>query len=183
MKKLVLFTLLILSIAYKAQTYPLTETNLPENSYRKDINNDLPAFEGNWKGSWKGKTFLINLKKIVHEYNDVLKIYNDRLIGKFQVKDATGNIIFDNLNIEDEKAKIEGGKMFSTGKYVLTYSDPDLCLKGGMIFIEFSDSLKNELKFKFMEGSQVLDSECFYRGWPADQRPEPLPKEIILTKQ
>ncbi|KXH83037.1 DUF6705 family protein [Chryseobacterium kwangjuense] len=183
MKKIILFTILILSITYKAQTYPLTETNLPENSYRKDINNDLIPFEGNWKGSWKGKFFTINLKKIIHDYNDNLKIYNDRLIGKFQVKDTNGNILFDNLNIEDNKAKIEGSKMFSTGKYVLTYSDPNLCLKGGMIFIEFTNSSKSEMKFKFMDGSQVLNSECFYRGWPADQRPEPLPKEIVLTKQ
>lgn len=39
------------------------------------------------------------------------------------------------------------------------------------------------MKFKFMEGSELIDSECFYHGKPADQRPEPLPKEIILTKQ
>lgn len=183
MKNLFLITILFIGISCKAQTYPLTETDLPENSYRKDINNELPSFEGNWMGTWNGKTFLINFKKIIHQYNDVLKIYNDRLIGKFQVKDSSGNILFDNLSISDNDAKITGGKIFPSGKYVLSYVDPDLCLKGGGIFIEFTNSSKTELKFKFMEGSQLIDSECFYRGTPADQRPEPLPKEIILTKQ
>lgn len=172
-----------MGMSCNAQTYPLTETELPENSYRKDINNELPAFEGNWIGNWNGKTILINFKKITYQYNNILKIYNDRLIGKFQVKNSSGNILFDNLTIFDDQAKILGGKIFPNGKYLLTYVDPDLCLKSGRISIEFTNSTKTEIKFKFAETSQLIDSECFYRGKPADQRPEPLPKEIILTKQ
>ncbi|KXH84580.1 DUF6705 family protein [Chryseobacterium kwangjuense] len=187
MKKLILFTILTFSISYKAQIYPLTtDTDIPSNSYIKDTQNQLSAFEGNWKGIWKGKTFLINFKKVEKYYDTHLKdnpYYMDMLIGKFQVKDATGNILFDNLNISDNDVKITGAKIFPSGKYVLSYLDPDLCLKSGGIFIEFTNSTKNELKFKFMETSQIIDSECFYRGWTTDQRPEPLPKEIILTKQ
>ncbi|CAI8816634.1 DUF6705 family protein [Chryseobacterium sp. IT-36CA2] len=183
MKNLFLMTTFFIGVFCKSQTYPLTETELPENSYRKDINNELPVFEGNWKGIWNGKTFLINFKKMTNQYNNVLKIYNDQLVGKFQVKDSSGNILFDNLTISDSEAKIKGGKMYSNGAYLLTYLDPDLCLKSGFIKISFTNSAKTEMKFKFMEGSQLLDSECFYRGKPADQRPEPLPKEIILTKQ
>jgi len=183
MKKLILFTILTLSFSCNAQIYPLTATELPENSYRKDINNDLQAFEGTWKGTWKEKTFLINFKKIVNQYDNILKIYIDRLIGKFQVKDSNGNILFDNLNLADNKAKIEGGKIFPSGKYTLSYVDPDLCLKSGGIMINFTNPNKTELKLKFYETSQVLDSECFYHGKPIDQRPEPIPQEIILTKQ
>ncbi|MDR2238122.1 MAG: hypothetical protein LBE92_18515 [Chryseobacterium sp.] len=184
MKILFFTTILFIGISCKAQNYPLTTTeSVPQGSYITDTQNELPAFEGNWMGTWKGKTFLINFKKMVHEYDDHYKSYRDYLIGKFQVKDTSGNILFDNLNVSDSNAKIEGGKIFPTGKYVLTYVDSDLCLKSGRIFIEFTNSTKSEMKFKFMETSQLIDKDCFYHGKPADQRPEPLPKEIILTKQ
>ncbi|AZA48386.1 hypothetical protein EG346_09395 [Chryseobacterium carnipullorum] len=187
MKNIILFTILIIGIKCKAQVYPLTtDTDVPNNTYIKDTNNDLPAFEGTWKGTWNGKALLINFKKIEHYLDTHLKnnpFYRDLLVGKFQVKDPSGNILFDNLSIADNSAKITGGKIFPNGKYVLSYVDPELCFKGGRIFIEFTNSSKTEIKFKFMETSNLIDTDCFYHGKPADQRPEPLPKEIILIKQ
>jgi hypothetical protein len=169
MKQIFLILLIIIvTISCKAQTYPLTASELPANSYRKDINNDLPAFEGNWKGTWKGKTFLINFKKLINQYNDALKIYNDQLIGKFQVKDSSGNILFDNLNITDNEAKIVGGKIFPDGTYSLTYLDSELCSKMGLIRLTFTNSSKTELKFKFMEWSQLIDTDCFL-SWKASR--------------
>ena len=51
MKKLILFTILMTGLSCKAQIYPLTTaTDVPSDSYIKDINNELPAFEGTWKG-------------------------------------------------------------------------------------------------------------------------------------
>ena len=187
MKNIFFIVLLFIGISCQSQTYPLTtDTNVPNNSYIKDINNDLAAFEGTWKGTWNNKNIIIVFKKIEKYYDTHLKdnpFYRDMLIGKFQVKDISGNILFDNLTIADDQAKITGGKIFPSGKYVLSYTDPDLCLKAGLIMINFTNTAKTELKFKFSETSQLLDSECFYHGQPADQRPEPLPKEIILTKQ
>ena len=105
------------------------------------------------------------------------------LIGKFLVKDQGDKILFDNLNATDAKAKITGGKMFPSGAYTLIYVDPDLCSRSGRIIISFTNTEKTQLKFKFMQTSALLDSDCFYYNLPADQRPEPLPKEIILSKE
>lgn len=183
MKNIILITFTLISFCFKAQDYPLTATNLPENSYRKDISNQLPSFEGSWKGNWKGKTFLITFKKLTHKYDAVFKTYNDLLIAKFQVKDASGNILFDNLNTLDDKAKIEGGKMFPNGTYSLSYLDDDLCDKMGFIRIAFTNSTKTQMILKYSEVSDLIEPSCFFYGKPGDQRPEPIPKEIILTKQ
>lgn len=61
--------------------------------------------------------------------------------------------------------------------------DPDLCGKVGLVTIGFTDVSKKELKFKYKDNPQNIDSKCFYYNKPADQQPEPLPKSIILTKQ
>lgn len=169
----------------KSQTYPLrTYTHIPQNAYLKDTNNELPSYEGTWKGIWNNKTIYITFKKITNKYDNVLKYYNDFLIGKFKVLDGSGSILFDNTTISDDKVKLEGGKFRKIdGKYSFSYSDPDLCFKNGYITIHFTDSTKTKLAWKFSEGSNLIEPDCFYHGFPADQRPEPLPKEIILSKQ
>lgn len=187
MMKNILFIILFICIfSCKAQQiYSLrsTEIDLAQNSYEKDTNNELPEYEGTWTGVWSNKTILITFKKLTYKYDNNTKRYRDYLIGKFIVKDINGNVLFNNTNLSDDQAKIEGIKIFPNGKYLLTYVDADLCLKSGRISIEFTNPTKTEMKFKFMETSQLIDSECFYHGKPVDQRPEPLPKEIILTKQ
>ncbi|ANF51849.1 hypothetical protein A0O34_15610 [Chryseobacterium glaciei] len=188
MKKLFLFILLGGTFFCNAQeVLPLTSMNneLPLNAYIKDIDNQLPAFEGKWEGISNNKTFTIVFKKV--KYYDTLAqknpYYKDMLWGKFQVKDLNGKTLFDNLSLEDNYSKIQGMRIHPSGKYELIYIDPDLCNKVGLIMIGFTDSSKKELKFKYKDYPQSLDSSCFYYGKPIDQQPDPLPKEIILTKQ
>ena len=54
MKKIFLFIVLVSLISCKAQTYPLRTygISIPMNAYLKDTNNELPAYEGTWKGMW-----------------------------------------------------------------------------------------------------------------------------------
>ena len=169
------------------QILPLTTSSneISLNSYIKDIDNQLPPFEGTWKGRWNDKTFIIVLKK--EKNYDTLSqknpFYKDLLLGKFQVKDAKGKILFDNLTLEDKYSKIIGTNIHPSGKYSLMYIDSDLCNKVGIIMIGFTDSSKKELKLKYKDYPQNIDSKCFYYEKPIDQRPDPLPKEILLTKQ
>ncbi|MCD1116212.1 DUF6705 family protein [Chryseobacterium turcicum] len=107
MKNILLIILLSSAIACTAQTYPLrTFTEIPENTYLKDTNNELQGYEGVWKGTWNNRTIFITFKKNSYIYDNVLKYYKDNLIGKFKVLDSNGNILFDNTNISDDKAKI-----------------------------------------------------------------------------
>ncbi|KQT23974.1 hypothetical protein ASG22_08090 [Chryseobacterium sp. Leaf405] len=185
MKNLFLIILIITTVSCKAQTYLLrTFTEIPENSYLKDTNNELQYYEGTWKGEWNNKIIYISFKKLTNTYKSSLNQYRDFLIGRFKVTDLNNNILFDNTNLNDDKAKITGG-MFrkSDDKYGFTYVDRDLCMRSGQIFINFTDATKTQLQWKYIQSENWIDKDCFYHGWVPADVPQPLPNDIILTKQ
>lgn len=158
-----------------------TEIDLPENSYEKDTNDELKDYVGTWKGIWDNKTVLITFKKITNKYNQNLKIYKDFLIAKFIVKDNNGNILFDNTNLTDDNAKIKGVNFRRYGdRYSLVYSDSDLCNTSGNIAINFTDTARTKLVWKYYYRNEIITIDCPYYN---TEIPQPLPKEIILTKQ
>jgi hypothetical protein len=66
------------------------------------------------------------------------------------------------------------------GKYLFGYVDGDLCGMMGFIQVNFTDSTKSQLNWKFNEGSNLIGPDCQYYNQPF---PRPLPKTIVLTKQ
>ena len=66
MKNIFLFILFISALSFKAQQiYPLRiYTDVPANSYIKDLDSELNPYEGTWKGSWDNKIVTISLKKL-----------------------------------------------------------------------------------------------------------------------
>lgn len=173
-----------LIVSCKAQTYPLrTYTKIPENAYVKDTNNELNSYTGTWKATWNNKNIYITFKKMTNTYNTNLKYYKDFLIGKFKVEGEGGKVLFDNTNIADDKAKIKGGGFKKIdGKYLFGYIDMDLCGISGFITINFTDSTKTKLQWNYSKDNDWTDSDCFYWGKPASERPDPLPFNIIFTK-
>ncbi|MGU3375075.1 DUF6705 family protein [Chryseobacterium sp. M5A1_1a] len=182
MKYKVLIILVFVGLFYNAQILPLrTYTDIPENAYLKDTNNELQSYEGTWKGIWENKTVLVTFKKVTNQYNENLKYFKDYLIGKFKVIDSNGNVLFDNTNTTDNFAKIRGSRIRKIDdKYSLIYNDFDLCNTSGNIIINFTDSFKTQLNWKLTYGSNMITIECPYYN---TQVPEALPKDIILTKQ
>ncbi|MCW3162802.1 DUF6705 family protein [Chryseobacterium oryctis] len=187
MKNIIFISLFIFTFSCKAQqVYSLrpVEIDLPENSYEKDTNNELSQYEGTWKGTWNNKTIFITFEKITNKYDTTVKRYRDYLIGKFIVKDDNGNILFDNTNLSDDEAKIVGINFRKYGnKYSLIYIDPDLCHTTGSARINFTDATKTKLEWKYSQDFNLIDKTCFFHGLSQSQRPEPLPTNIILTKQ
>lgn len=61
MKKLFLIIITVLSFSCKAQEYPLNTnpSEIPNNAYLKDMNNELDKYVGLWKGTWNGKILYI----------------------------------------------------------------------------------------------------------------------------
>ncbi|WP_106915323.1 DUF6705 family protein [Chryseobacterium aurantiacum] len=177
-----LIILFFVGIINNAQTLPLrTYTDIPENAYLKDTNNELQYYEGTWKGTWDNKTVFITFKKVTNQYNDNLKYFKDYIIGKFKVVDNNGIILFDNTNVTDNFAKIRGSRIRKIDdKYSLIYNDFDLCNTSGNIIINFIDTSKTQLTWKMAYGSNMITIECPYYN---TQVPEALPKDIILTKQ
>ncbi|MDH6254075.1 hypothetical protein M2347_003802 [Chryseobacterium sp. H1D6B] len=185
MKNIFLFILFCVSISCKSQQiYSLRplEIDLPQNSYEKDTNNELPSYEGTWRGDWNDKTIYITFKKITNKYDSNFNRYRDYLIGKFTVKNNNGAILFDNTNLSDDNAKIKGVSFRKYGnKYSLVYIDPDLCNTSGSIYINFTDSTNTKLNWKYSPLSNMITSDCqYYNTVPF---PTALPQEIVLTKQ
>ena len=183
MKNIITILLLLITFSCKSQIYPLrTYTDVPDNSYLKDTNNELNDYIGTWKATWNNKTIFIYISKEINKYK--LYTYMDYLIIKFKVTDATGTVLFDNSNLTGDDVKIKGIN-FKNGqnKYYLTYVDQDLCMRSGFVDIEFTDSTKTNLKWHYGETENWIDQDCFYYGLPPAQRPDPLPKYAIFIKQ
>jgi hypothetical protein len=186
MKK-IFFIILLSAFIFncKAQTYPLnTNTDVPTGAYIKDINNELLPYEGTWQATWGNKTFtlyLIKIKKLLdHKENN--PYYKDVLVGKFKVLDSSVNILFDNTNLPDNDTKIEGGGFIkNTDKYLLRYSDVDICNMSGWIYINFTNPTKTQLNWKFSDMTDIITPDCPY--YNANPFPQPLPANIVLTKQ
>ncbi|MEI3791592.1 MULTISPECIES: DUF6705 family protein [unclassified Chryseobacterium] len=185
MRKIPILLILHFVFLSCAQVYPLnTNTDVPNNAYIKDLNNELIPYEGIWKGTWDNKTFFLNLKRVKkfmdHKENN--PYYKDILAGRFKVLDSSGNILFDNTSLPDQDTKIEGlGFIKNTNKYMLSYIDPDICNITGNIYFNFLDITKSKLDWKFIDTTDIIDSTCQY--YNSNPFPQPLPKNIVLTKQ
>lgn len=182
MKNIFLIILFSTAVSCTAQIYPLrTFIQIPDNAYLKDTNNELPAYEGTWKGIWDNKILFITFKKITNKYNENLKYYKDNLIAKFKVLDSNGVVLFDNTFLSDDNAKIWGGKFRKADdKYSLVYIDNDLCGTSGNIRISFTDYTKTKLNWNLYFDSNMITDDCQYYY---SEIPQALPEEIILTKQ
>ncbi|WP_133147581.1 DUF6705 family protein [Elizabethkingia ursingii] len=182
----ILLTTTFLVITFSAQTYPLRTYGIkyPANSYVQDTNNELLPFVGNWSGTWKNKTIYLYFKKIKYYANYLgdRAYYADIIVGNFKVIDnSTGQILFDNTSLPDNEILIEGMKFKqNTNRYILSYNDPSLCLSA-FLYIRLTDPSNTKLEFQLSEIPGVIDKNCPYYNAP--EMPEPLPKNIILTKQ
>lgn len=184
MKKLLYIILLSFTIHCTAQNYPLrTYYEIPENSYLKDTNNELQDYVGVWKTQWSGKITYIYIKKVTHKYETSVNEYRDILIAKYKVTNSSGNLVlFDNTNSSDEDA-ILNGTFFrkQDDKYLMIYSDRGMCGRWGDVLINFTDSTKTQLQWKYMPRENWIDAECWYYNYP--EQPQPLPLNAVFIKQ
>lgn len=191
MKKILfIIILLIVTISCKAQIYPLrTYYEIPENSYLKDTNNELQYYVGTWKCEWNNKITYIYVKKLTNKYISSVSEYRDILIAKYKVVTNSPNqlqpiVLFDNTTSSDENAVLLGTFFRKQDdKYYMIYSDKEMCGRWGDVLVNFTDSTKTKLQWKYMPSENWLDTDCWFYSSPPDQRPQPLPYEAIFIKQ
>jgi hypothetical protein len=186
MKKI--FTLIALQSVFFscAQTYPLnTYSDVPNDAYIKDINNELVPYVGTWNGTWNNKTLSVQFKRIkkYQNYDNNNPYYQDVLIGKFKVSDSSGNILFDNTNLPDNDTKIDGLRFITQPniRYKLYYFDNDICGMSGDIYINLINGSSSQLNWKFVDTTDIITSDCPYNN--TNPFPQPLPANIMLIKQ
>lgn len=108
-KILISLTLLISLISCKAQTFPLNTSlsDIPNNAYVKDNNNELNPYVGIYKANFNGFETTLYITKVESklEKRSQKQFYRDALVIKYIVKNSTGVILQDtqnnNLNIAD----------------------------------------------------------------------------------
>ncbi|PKF74679.1 DUF6705 family protein [Chryseobacterium sp. PMSZPI] len=111
MKQLIYILLTFFALSCKGQQIlPLNTSafSSPNNSYFKDINNELNPYVGNWKANFQGKLILL---KITKELKVPFEIWNknnfkDRLLVRYEIKDSNGIVLESSLN-NDFNSKIK----------------------------------------------------------------------------
>ncbi|WP_027388186.1 DUF6705 family protein [Chryseobacterium gregarium] len=101
--RIVIFILLTNFISCKAQqVYPLNADyeEVPQNSYLKDLNNDLLPYIGIYKTNFNGNeiTLYINKQEQKLEKTGQKNYYMDALVIKYIVKNSTGTVLQDTKN-------------------------------------------------------------------------------------
>ncbi|VDH03646.1 hypothetical protein [Bergeyella zoohelcum] len=109
MKKSIYFALLMFFININAQNiYPLDTpfSQIPNNAYLKDLNNELDPYIGKYIAMDNGKIIELNITK--HLKNPEFGINNsiyfqDILKVKIVIKDYLGNVIYENFTHPKDK--------------------------------------------------------------------------------
>lgn len=122
MKHILTLTLLFISFfSCKAQqTVGLYDgdPNLPEDTYYKDLNNDLDKFVGTWKWQEDGQIFTITFEKKTHVNNPTFNQFEDMIIGEYKYEvngQETLNYLprLQNPNIVGNQHYISGNLIFN----------------------------------------------------------------------
>lgn len=165
MKNTITIVLFFISFfSYKAQIISLDQisqcenNNCPDYSSIKDTNNRLDKFVGTWKGTYTDGR--------IYEFHFIKKLdfslYEgkpwDMIIGKILVKDNTGNILENSINVSDDSTHLNGYSFDKNLKgYKLYYSGNADCNDKGFVYIYFKD-LNNlsQLSLMFLQDYDIV---------------------------
>ncbi|KMQ69561.1 hypothetical protein ACM39_00395 [Chryseobacterium sp. FH2] len=176
----------LFSISCKAQQYPLNTnySQIPNNAYIKDLNNDLNKYVGNWNVSVGSKQIHLYITKQENRpinlmsksyFSDVLVIKYEILVNN-QIVESTKNFTLENANITSIDLDIDGSIIFD-------YEGGKCGVGSGMIDVTYIDS--THLKWNYQpESTMLTNKNC--SDYPAEGIKINLPdepKDIIFTKQ
>ncbi|WP_027378419.1 DUF6705 family protein [Chryseobacterium daeguense] len=191
MKKIIsLFAITLSLITCKAQqTYPLNTffEDVPNLSYMKDLNNDLPPYVGIYKATYEGNEVTLYISKEDHlliNTSGVRKYYQDVLHVKYSIKKiSTGTILEDSQNTINPKEKeiiSIGTNVKDDNSIALLYSGTTCGIGWGRITLKKISSTKISWSY-YPNGSLFSGNEC-----PNGQNIKvylPDTENLIFTKQ
>ncbi|ROH89914.1 hypothetical protein EGI15_14585 [Chryseobacterium cucumeris] len=168
----------IISLEDAAQC--LTNPNCPNYNYEKDINNSLNKYVSNWKGTYNGKTYEIQLKKGIYED---IGIKRDKLIGRMKVTDSNGNIVYNSFNQTDDSTIKFNGLRFQKDlkAYMMHFigNSDFACGEEGIVYLRIKPETPNKISILMLQNADITWGDC-----PPNYQPIiPYKKSISLTKQ
>ncbi|GAA5088930.1 hypothetical protein GCM10023210_13120 [Chryseobacterium ginsengisoli] len=165
MKNIFLLSIILLSFSCRAQQiYPLNTSfsDIQNNTYLKDTNNELIPFIGNWKATFNNKEITIKVDKIdQHLVRSGKKIfYRDVLFIRYSIKNSQGTIIKSTMNLPITEAKIESDVTFPNQNLVsFVYQGGDCQYGWGDVDLQFVD--KTHIKWRYQpEGVILTNLNC-----------------------
>ncbi|MCT2409051.1 hypothetical protein NZD88_16000 [Chryseobacterium antibioticum] len=187
-----LIAMLCIASTYACQAqqtiYPLlTDTsNIPNNSYIKDLDNEYDSFVGTWKTNLNNKIVILKITKVLQKSLQKLDIsyYSDVLIVQYSIQDNNGNIIENNISSNLNDYKIISTLYSKKAHVVKLYYQGGQCQVGwGGINLKMIDP--THFKWNYQPESTVITNKnC--SDYPAGGIKINLPYEpsdIIFTKQ
>ncbi|WP_370897909.1 DUF6705 family protein [Chryseobacterium gossypii] len=188
-KTTILFCLFISFLSCKAQEYPLNSSymKLSDNSYLKDLNNELPPYVGTYKANFEGNEITLFISLQNHKFFDlkVKKYYQDVLSIKYIVKNSSGVVLQDtqNMNFPANQLRftIYSTKTRPSQNTVIFYYGGTNCGVGwGDIYLKKINS--TQLSWEYKPNDIILDNSKCPPGTDINiYLPET--KDLIFTKQ
>ena len=154
----------------QAQEYPLKTdyTQVPNNSYLKDLNNELQNFIGTWTGYYSNQKITLYISKENHKFfeGSITKYYQDVLSVKFII--TNGNIILqDTQNMSFQPNQIRHS-IYSrwaedNGNTLLLYYGGTNCGVGwGDIYLKKINA--TQISWEYLPNDIILDSSTCPAG-------------------
>ena len=172
------------------QIYPLKTdyTEIPSNSYLKDLNNELDAYTGNWKASFEGKTIDLFITKETHKhFKTKYEYYKDALSVRYIVSQPSGSlnlILQDTQNMYFQPYEITHtiySRWVENGNELLLYYGGTNC-GIGWGSIKLKKLSATQLAWEYRPNGTVTSSDTCPPG--TDKTVYlPVTKELIFTKQ
>jgi len=189
-KRFITYLGIFVVFSCKAQQaiYPLlTDTsNIPNNSYVKDLDNEYDPFVGIWKSNLNDNVVTLKITKVIQKPLQKLDVsyYSDVLIVQYSIQDNNGNIIENNISSNLNDYKIISTLYSKKAHVVKLYYQGGQCQVGwGGINLKMIDS--THLKWNYQPESTVITNKnC--SDYPAGGIKINLPYEptdIVFTKQ
>ncbi|WP_294205054.1 DUF6705 family protein [uncultured Chryseobacterium sp.] len=189
-KILIVKSALFLTTACKAQQiYPLKTdyTEIPQNSYLKDIQNELDFYVGKWKANFNGNTMTIFITKEIHRFfnGTKYKYYKDVLSVRYIIQNSSNVVLQDTQSLsftpEQIKHSIYSQWAEDNGNTILLYYGGTNCGVGwGNVSLKKISS--TQLSWEYIPNSTIIDNvKCPPGTDTTIYLPET--KDLIFTKQ
>ena len=192
MKNIILILTLILTLSCKAQSNVVgyNSSNIPENAYCKDLNNDLNKFTGTWKfvnGNTELTIIIVKNEKVYHKYFS--KYYIDELAGNYKYIENGIEIVNTLSNNFSENFSFSGSEMSEdTNKFSFSLDDPGKPRASyNLNLTYFGRDLNGHIKLTW----KLMQTD-YYSGYIPGETPPTtseldqtirLPVEVVLIKQ
>lgn len=177
----------VLASCQVTTTVPLNTYDYPNGAYLKDLNNELPFWEGIWEGVADNKKYIFEFTLFRQHLDSYIGGYHytDIIKGKFKVIDLnTNQVLFNNLQVTNYEDYPISGLVIKGREFFFGFYDNEINCFNSVLFTLTKDPTNqtqiNYTDFRFNGYGGPAD--CNYQN--QSDIPMFLPRvNLVLTKQ